>query len=107
MTERASSLLETNEDARYHYEYSPARLGGRRAVFSKFFFSSLRVDGSSSELICEINFKPKSLSYRLHRSTPDMVWLNPKSRFKLIPELIAPKLQDDLNPLLAHIQIDG
>ena len=38
MTERASRLLETNEDARYHYEYSPPRLGGRRAVFSFFLF---------------------------------------------------------------------
>jgi len=41
------------------------------------------------KLICVINFKPKLLSHRLHRSTPDVVWLNPKSRFKLIPELIA------------------
>ena len=48
-----------------------------------------RVDKSSNELICVINFKPTLLSHRLHRSTPDMVWLNPKSRFKLIPELIA------------------
>ena len=48
-----------------------------------------RVDKSSNELICVINFKPTLLSHRLLRSTPDMVWLNPKSRFKLIPELIA------------------
>jgi hypothetical protein len=58
--------------------------------FNPDILSHLRVDGRSSELICGINFKPKSLSHRLHRSTPDMVWLNPKSRFKLIPELIAP-----------------
>ena len=33
--------------------------------------------------------KPTLLSQRLHRSTPDTVWLNPKSRFKFIPKLIA------------------
>jgi hypothetical protein len=48
-----------------------------------------RVDKSSNRLICVINFKPTLLSHRVRRSTPDMVWLNPKSRFKLIPELIA------------------
>ena len=35
-----------------------------------------------------IKFKPTLLSQRLHRSTPDTVWLNPKSRFKFIPELL-------------------
>ena len=44
---------------------------------------------SSNPINLRINFKPTLLSHRLHRSTPDMVWLNPKSRFKLIPELIA------------------
>ena len=46
-----------------------------------------RIDKSSNELICAINFKPTLLSHRLHRSTPDMVWLNPKSRFKFMPEI--------------------
>ena len=50
---------------------------------------TLRVDKSSNQLICVINFKPTLLSHRLRISTPDMVWLNPKSRFKLIPKLIA------------------
>jgi len=36
-----------------------------------------------------IKFKPTLLSQRLHRSAPDTVWLNQKSRFKFIPELIA------------------
>ena len=36
------------------------------------FYSFIRVDESSSVLICVINFKPKSLSHRLHRSTPDL-----------------------------------
>ncbi len=48
-----------------------------------------RLDKSSCQLILAINFKPTLLSQRLHRSAPDTVWLNPKSRFKLIPELIA------------------
>ena len=44
--------------------------------WNRFFINchlKIRVDKSSSELICVINFKPKSLSHRLHRSTPDMV----------------------------------
>ena len=41
--------------------------------FSPNCHLKIRVDKSSSELICVINFKPKSLGHRLHRSTPDMV----------------------------------
>ena len=62
----------------------------QQADCAPIFFKDmvLRLDKSSCQLILAINFKPTLLSQRLHRSAPDTVWLNPKSRFKFIPEFI-------------------